>query len=132
MLCTEYYDTAGCPCLLALPATQSLETSLIFLRRENGSHTGICLRNMVCATAIVPLEFAKNAITKGDFIPSVASSALEKMASEPSSTRARESFTSRPRDDTVSTLGTSSHGLVKNPDAMGKYAVLSWKVLFPT
>ncbi|KAF5334000.1 hypothetical protein D9758_017535 [Tetrapyrgos nigripes] len=60
------------------------------------------------AMAVVPLEFVtEGAMAKGDFIPSVASRSLEKLASEP-------------LHNTASTLGTFIHGLVQNPDAMRK------------
>ncbi|KAF5333993.1 hypothetical protein D9758_017527 [Tetrapyrgos nigripes] len=68
------------------------------------------------AIAVVPLEFVKGAMAKGDFTPSVASRSLEKLASEPSSTAQRQ----LEAEKTASTLGTFIHGLVKNPDAMRK------------
>ncbi|KAF5335634.1 hypothetical protein D9758_014794 [Tetrapyrgos nigripes] len=91
----------------------------------------------VSAMAVVPMEFAKGAIAKGDFIPSVASSALEKIASEPSPTTHRQPEPEKVvqavlatmyaglayaggADTTVSILGTFIHGLVKNSDAMRK------------
>ncbi|KAF5341606.1 hypothetical protein D9758_014087 [Tetrapyrgos nigripes] len=76
------------------------------------------------AMAVVPMEFAKDAIAKGDFIPSVASSALEKIASEPSSPMTHRqpepekvvqavlaTMYAGGADTTVSALGTFIHGL---------------------
>ncbi|KAF5308977.1 hypothetical protein D9758_018491 [Tetrapyrgos nigripes] len=82
------------------------------------------------AMAVVPLEFVKGAMSKGDFTPSVASRSLEKLASEPSSTAQRQLEAEKVlqaglvyaggADSTASTLGTFIHGLVQNPDAMRK------------
>ncbi|KAF5365441.1 hypothetical protein D9758_010873 [Tetrapyrgos nigripes] len=89
------------------------------------------------AMATVPLKFVKEAMAKGEFIPSVASRSLEKIASEPSSTTHHQPEPEKVlqgvlatmylggSDTTVSALGTFIHGLVKNPDALrnGQIAV---------
>ncbi|KAF5343228.1 hypothetical protein D9758_013398 [Tetrapyrgos nigripes] len=79
------------------------------------------------AMAVVPLEFVKDAMAKGDFIPSVASRSLEKLASEPSQRQLEAEKVLQAglvyaggADSTAPTLGTFIHGLVKNPDAMRK------------
>ncbi|KAF5358755.1 hypothetical protein D9758_008597 [Tetrapyrgos nigripes] len=100
--------------------------------------------------AVVPLEFTKDAMAKGDFIPSVASRSLEKIASEPMSMsqhqpepeKVLQAVLSTMYTDktifsadhdlhnnlqkdwytqlTVSALGTFIHGLVKNSNTMKK------------
>ncbi|KAF5338671.1 hypothetical protein D9758_018031 [Tetrapyrgos nigripes] len=76
------------------------------------------------AMATVPLKFVKEAMAKGDFIPSVASRSLEKIASEPSSTTHHQPEPEKVLQAVLATmyaaLGTFIHGLVKNPDSLRK------------